>query len=570
VSKKYEYSTEAFVNPYHFVSLEEKAQRGINYKEIKESNQTLTGWIECRLKTLTPIFIPNTGNENAFSTFQELTGKECKSYDFFSYGDGIPVIPGSEIKGMIRTAFEAVTNSCLSTVEEEKVLYKRTTQPGKPGRLFQDSDGSWKIQPCERYGVNFFKLSKDPYGPFDTPSFREGQELYFKEGGYYKKKIGSRIIKLFKIVSDISETPKSGYKQGYFHKGEPFGGKKRYESIFFPLDRELISVPETAIHNLIENIRLYSDKAVNIHIRKDEHSGYEHLGNIKNIRDLDGALIYYTKHNCKYYLCPAVIGREVFYNRLKDVIKDYVPCDNIENLCPACALFGMVKGKHAVASMVRFTDAIVTDKKENLSDYYDEIVILPELAAPKLSATEFYLKKPDGADLWNYDYAGRWNRKKDREGKLKVAYPFCTLDNYEPQIRGRKFYWHQKIDNVLDIQGAIKLEGVTDSKEDYKRRVAVRPVKKGITFLFKVYFNEITPDELKKLIWVLELGGSKNHAHKIGMGKPIGLGSVQIQIEKVKVRKIILKADTLEYTFEDFSDKSKVTEKNSLNKILVR
>ncbi len=328
------------------------------------------------------------------------------------------------------------------------------------------------------------------------------------------------------------------------------------------MNKKPIPIPETAIQNLLENIKLYRDEAVNIHKRKGEHTGYEHLGKVKNITDLNGALIYYTEHNGKYYLCPAAIGREVFYNRLKDVIKDYAPCDNIENLCPTCALFGMVRGKHAVASRVRFTDAIVTEKKENLSDYYDETVILPELAAPKLSATEFYLKKPDEADLWNYDYAGRWNRKKDRKEKLKVAYPFYTFDNYNPKIRGRKFYWHQKIDKVLDIQGAVRVADVTAPKEDYKRRVAVRPVKKGITFLFKVYFNEITPDELKKLIWVLELGGSKDHAHKIGMGKPIGLGSVRIQIEKVKVRKIILKTDTLEYKFENFNERLKVTEEN--------
>ena len=61
---------------------------------------------------------------------------------------------------------------------------------------------------------------------------------------------------------------------------------------------------------------------------------------------------------------------------------------------------------------------------------------------------------------------------------------------------------------------------------------------------------------------MLDFGGSKDHAHKIGMGKPIGLGSVQIQIEKVKIRKIILKADALEYKFEDFNDRLKVTIKN--------
>ena len=42
-------------------------------------------------------------------------------------------------------------------------------------------------------------------------------------------------------------------------------------------------------------------------------------------------------------------------------------------------------------------------------------------------------------------------------------------------------------------------------------------------------------DELKKLMWVLEIEGSKDHAYKIGMGKPIVLRSVQISVKGVKI-----------------------------------
>ena len=215
----------------------------------------------------------------------------------------------------------------------------------------------------------------------------------------------------------------------------------------------------------------------------------------------------------------------------------------------------MVKGKKAVASRVRFTDAF-PEKKQNLSDYYDDVVILPELASPKLSATEFYLKKPDDAHLWNYDYAGKWD---ERNGRVRPPFKTDSFKDYHPEIRGRKFYWHQKINKAP----GIKLTEADNRKEEFSdRNVAIRPLKKGIKFFFKVYFNDITEDELKKLMWMLEIGGNKDHAHKIGMGKPIGLGSVQISVKGAKIRRIILKDNTIQYKFEDFPERLQITQEN--------
>jgi len=672
MATKYIIGNETFVNPYHFVSLDGGCNRERNYKKIKKDEKTLTGWIECELETLTPIFIPNSSNDNAFKKFKKLAGDEAKSYDFFSYEDiknqnridkySTPVIPGSEIKGMIRSAFEAVTNSCLSTIEEEKVLYKRTTQPGNPGRLIFDINSKkWKIEKCKKYMLKIYVCDYDPnfissvnvdkklwnilsnfhyiengkrkryfYKTTDRhigrevykidrkfkeinrkislfsgkvvklcyhtkmtnkekqrllqlstdkeyvraiedlylqsqkfhtlEDFREGQEIWFKVEGKYK---GRHYMP--EVIFEISfgkKKEKNGWHKGFIHLGE-YIENKHHEYVFAP-EGEFIDIPEdeTVVQNLLENIKLYRDEAVNIHKRKKEHTGYKHLGEIKSIEDLNGALIYYTERNGKYYLSPAAIGREVFYNKLQDVIKvkGYEPCDDIKNLCPACALFGMVKGKKAVASRVRFTDAF-PEKKQNLSDYYDDVVILSELASPKLSATEFYLKKPDDAHLWNYDYAGKWEIKNG-----KIISRFIPFDNYQPQIRGRKFYWHQNINKAP----GIKLTEADNRREEFSdRNVAIRPLKKGIKFSFRVYFNDIIEDELRKLMWMLEISGNKVHAHKIGMGKPIGLGSVQISVKGAKIRRIMLKDNTIEYKFENkfenFEDRLNVNEQNCQN-----
>ena len=43
-----------------------------------------------------------------------------------------------------------------------------------------------------------------------------------------------------------------------------------------------------------------------------------------------------------------------------------------------------------------------------------------------------------------------------------------------------------------------------------------------------------------KLLWTLSIGDSNDHAHKIGMGKPLGMGSIKINIAKVMIRTLSL------------------------------
>lgn len=152
-----------FVNPYNFVPLEGKCVRDPidNYTEGKN---LLTGYIDCTLTALTPIIIPNTSNNKALHRENEKVGN---SYNFYSYynleGGGEsaqrkrePVLPGSEIRGTVRSVFEAAFNGCLSSVKQERKLYRRLN--GKKvvyrtsiGDLLQANGG---YQPCDdRQGV---------------------------------------------------------------------------------------------------------------------------------------------------------------------------------------------------------------------------------------------------------------------------------------------------------------------------------------------------------------------------------------------------------------------------------
>lgn len=547
----YRKGTESFVNPYHFVPLGKECDRKYDYKAIKEQSGLLTGWIECELETKSPVFIPNSSNDDVFQT--RAGNEEVKSYDFFSREDlsgcfkpsppASPVIPGSELRGVFRSAFEAVTNSCMSTTDDESVLFKRTTIPGHPGIVKHSDDGKWYLQPCqERIGLAAWRRYRKTHNEKDNNDFSaeidasfEGKEIIFDRST--NKYRNSKGVEVFFVATSFG----SGGSKGFLHKGESIFNK-HHESIFVPDTRKAgIPLSERDLENLVHNYRLYGDEKVNQSLAAGKHNGYESFlkkakkrnADDLELEDMKNALVYYKQIGDCIYLCPAAIGREVFHRRLRDLIGSFAPCEKSNSLCPACALFGFVAGKESVAGRVRFSDAEFINQENSSKLPFLDAMVLPELASPKPSATEFYLERPsENADLWNYDYAGTW------KGKDLVSFP-----KYRAQIRGRKFYWHGgKVRNLENPSDRMADEKIS------KRHVKVRPLREGVFFRFKVHFDEITEKELQKLLWVLSIGNSGEYGHKIGMGKPVGLGSFAVRADGVFVRSAQISEDgSVEY-----------------------
>lgn len=69
--------------------------------------------------------------------------------------------------------------------------------------------------------------------------------------------------------------------------------------------------------------------------------------------------------------------------------------------------------------------------------------------------------------------------------------------------------------------------GLVNTHPDQKCKIS--PVRDGVSFYFHVDFINLTDEELRLLCYAL--APSSAFMHKIGMGKPIGLGSVKITPE---------------------------------------
>jgi hypothetical protein len=67
-------------------------------------------------------------------------------------------------------------------------------------------------------------------------------------------------------------------------------------------------------------------------------------------------------------------------------------------------------------------------------------------------------------------------------------------------------------------------------KEQDTQHTQIRPVRAGVRFRWRLEFENLSDAELGALLWALRLPGAldKQYRHSLGMGKPFGMGAVQI------------------------------------------
>ncbi len=84
------------------------------------------------------------------------------------------------------------------------------------------------------------------------------------------------------------------------------------------------------------------------------------------------------------------------------------------------------------------------------------------------------------------------------------------------------------------MQGERNLGDIAENNEvpkDSSQHTQFRPVKPGVKFKFRLYFENLTDRELGALCWALHPLGDpkKEYCHQLGMGKPLGMGAVKLE-----------------------------------------
>lgn len=543
-----------FRNPYNFIPTDFNTKSQADTDEEK-----IAGMLECSLYTKSPIAI--------LDTITSVKDDEGHTRHYFMKDEqGNYLIPGSSLRGTIRSVHEAVTDSCFSTIKEDEYITSRVTKSFKNVGILKRENDEWKLYEATRYmllageknickgsteknstkkdstkkdstekksieiNVRVWECSQymvcyDDNGKYindDISKIYSGNMLYMlplkDENGKrirYRKKIGKdgKEISCGWVAEKVSSKQHKGWLKGYLVLGEEFSSKKHHESVFcinqengndkiIAIDKDVM---KSAIKGLEETYRVYNDVAINRNLAKKPEVGwYSSFIRMKE----DGCIPVwydYQEANNILYLSFAAIGRRAYLNSYWDLVRKKKPCRTKQNMCATCSVFGMVSKEDALASRVRFTDATCN------TDTAVKVMTLTELSSPKPSYLPFYLRK---------------RNVKSKEDKQEFGY-----DNRQYELRGRKFYWHDK---------TIK---TTEEKTVRNATVETLQLLENEKFSFKVYFDGITKKELKYLVYSLNFGENEidgKLCHKIGHGKPIGLGSVKIVVDNIQQRNFSL------------------------------
>jgi len=480
-----------FVNPYNFISLPKDRVQKLSLEDEKYTKgEKLTGKLVCRLVTRTPLIIPD--HEKKIKGKMEGEKKVTPDrYPFMTVeigGEEKPMIPGSSIRGVVRSVFETLTDSCVRTNDD--YYFSSRTGLAKEEGLLQNTEDGWKLYAATRY-ADSKKLI--------TQRAKTGDEVQFtgipKGNSYY--------------VTDAN-----GLQTGYILKMNPFPGKKpdgtRYVSAWSVMEKKegvpAVTIDPIWITVFEKNIEKYvaAEEESN---RTKEKSGKQKTYFAREYADWyekakrSGEIIpvWYEKVEERYYFALSQLSRNVYANKPKDFLekKNLQPCENRSALCDACALFGFVgdgSETGAMGSKVRFSDAW-SKSMDVLGDYLPPML----LASPRSSSLEFYLRSEEKA--YNADDDG-------------VA------------LAGRKFYWHH-----------IPNEHRRDNNPNMS--TIMQYAKENRTFTFKVYFDGITQTQLQQLFTALTLGENREDSelcHKLGHAKPLGFGSAKVVVEKTVLR----------------------------------
>lgn len=387
--------------PYNFVSLPQgvltspiegdamsDAERVEHYRAHILAKGRLSGRIDLEIKTLTPVFV-GTGVDAG------------DAVENFFAPTGIPVIPGSSLRGMIKNIFKIVTCSAMRAGEDyhDQVLYFRSVAGGALQSVYN------KRVPREHTEAGYLIHTKTE------------QQYYICPTDYETVRDRNAVQKHESKI--FWDQPKNGWATCYTGK---IGNKKHYTVHQPCLWQERLPVSAEVI------AAYQNDKArEGLNLLADRKTSQAKWGNdaaaFTNDPEIDFVIpCFYQEENGS--VLHFGFGR--FYRiSYRMSVSDHVIDVNVPVVDYADALFGR---KELWASRLAFTDALPEEQPQMDTPDFPKILI-----SPKPTAVQLYLEQ--------------------KHGRERLAH----WDSKGVAIRGYKLYWHQKDD--ADWRGEKPKEG---------------------------------------------------------------------------------------------------------------
>ncbi|MBW4670060.1 MAG: TIGR03986 family CRISPR-associated RAMP protein [Cyanomargarita calcarea GSE-NOS-MK-12-04C] len=518
--------------PYNFVELpndiiklepDSLPQQNTYYPQ---SGNRYTGKIECTLTTESPLYIRCGFTKEEFEC-----GAESKDLlDFFYTQPEIknlkPVIPGSSLRGMLRTLVEIITFSKIDRVSDKQRLffravaanpskdslgqaYKKYVEPRiiQAGYLKKDSQG-WYIQPAISHNGSTFAWVRET-------DLNLAELKKFDDANYCPQYID---VSYTKVNIDL---PGTHQKKGMLVTS---GNMKQ--------ENQRQASPRRN-HCLIFECLVFEANPESAKLRIDNIALEHYRNSLTDFQqqtpfDKDWGILQ-EKRPVFYYL-PEGSNTVGFFgqspnfripyspqgNGQATTVVDFIPEDlkNALVIDLADAIFGWIKDENIPTdlrqrgSRVFISDANYISAENDIwyTGNSNDTIIPKILSEPKPTCFQHYLVQPA--------------ETKADKSQLK-HYASQPID--KTIIRGHKLYWHKGSNPDIEHPDGDNATGTQITK--------IKPIKAGVSFTFKIHLENLSDIELGAILWILKIAANPKYCLSLGMGKPLGMGAVKIEHE---------------------------------------
>jgi len=561
-----------FHNPYNFVP---SPPRNIGHPELGDhqpvghgsySPDYWSGKIAVTLTTKTPLLIPDAANATEDS-------HKHKTYPIRKSSDGKPYLPPTSIKGMLRSAYESVTNSRFAIFEghSDRLAYRMPASVGiemVPARIENNqiclypgtstiSNSGKPAQGDPMYAAWLPRYKTDSTNVLYNTEFSHGQKVTVWLEKFNKTKgDGQTIFSYWKVIRLVSfnqniTEPQNDSRSYGSHKAtgerkKAYGfvcitkkniDRKHDERVFFsedpPIRLELTSELKDKWQGLIKNYQEIHqdeiDKGLTSPPALNNSEWSRHIKAGQQEQNLaDGTLCYaHIEKNGKEYtvlgLYPVMISRGLYQVSPEELLPDSLkPAKKIEDLSPSDRVFGWVVQKGSGSYKGNLSIYDVNCISENHTESFgNEGFPLAILGQPKPQQARFYQAQDQQGSPRRNNSDKKENYSQNNQG-----------------LRGRKVYPHHQglpqgyWDKLQQANNARYQEYRRPSGEkerDDQNRSIQAWVKPEVKFKFTIDIVNLSSVELGALLWLLSL--PDNHYHRLGGGKPLGFGSVRLDID---------------------------------------
>lgn len=498
-------TTQQIHAPYHFAPLSKwvmlpEWSHLVSYDVPFEDG--LNGTIRIRLSNITPLLV---GAEQL-----EKPG-HAKTILWHKTPDGKPLIPGSSLKGMLRSVLEIASFGKFNQVGNNHFAYRDLsrgasylTELQNTGDVqaawlrFDNESSSWTIRNASftlMYDDDFNSIGNRRITIQDSAvdKYRKSPlsstPISFELG---KKKVRNKKGKI--VEKDAAVHLGKGAREGVaVFVGERPGMKVGFNYMFYEMDSSTRAIDNKDVVAMFNA----HDPELVAYLKSNGHPQY-------------GIPIFVrrSKNTSKTIMGLAKMPKKLYKDNVESLkIKNQELSNADAAFDLAELIFGTLR-EHGLSlkSRVNLSDAVCVKHTGFVES--GEVI----LGAPRASYLNAYIEQPKANALGDCG-----------DGDL-ASYNGQALNGPDARLKGWKRY---------PRTSKTRLQLADNLKDKVNLQSHLELLHSDAEFVFDLHFHNLKAEELGALLWVITLNEQPELAHSLGYGKPLGLGSVQLKVDEL-------------------------------------